>query len=313
MKVLLFSTGGTIGSVLKGDQIDVASGGTMITLTANYPEIEFEFQSPLNILSECITASDFNTLAKALYEEDFSNYDGVIITSGSDNLGYISAFIGLLFGDCGVPVCIVGADKMLSDPTTNGYANFACAIELIRQGRKGVFVPYRNADGVNYVHSATDLRQADYSANFYSYNGAYGVFDPVGSVLRKHHPYVARCLPAVFSKNHLPQLSDNVLLLHAYPMQDYKRISTDGVKAVLHMLYHSATLDADAASAFVRSCKAPVFLASFRTGRKMYRTTADVIKAGAVMLFDIAPECAYMKLLLACAQDEMSVTEFMER
>ena len=39
---------------------------------------------------------------------------------------------------------------------------------------------------------------------------------------------------------------------------------------------------------------------------------AQAIRQGAIPLYDIAPECAYMKLLLACAQEQMSVRRFME-
>jgi L-asparaginase/Glu-tRNA(Gln) amidotransferase subunit D len=55
-----------------------------------------------------------------------------------------------------------------------------------------------------------------------------------------------------------------------------------------------------------------MFLASLRSDRKIYQSTSDILEAGAIPLYDISPECAYIKLLLACAQDELSITEFME-
>ena len=125
-------------------------------------------------------------------------------------------------------------------------------------------------------------------------------------------PYIGQRLPAVFGKENLPHISDNVLLLTPYPMQDYTRINTDGVRAVLHTLYHSATLDSPRAVGFVRELDVPFFIASVRAGQKPYATTKEIIEAGAVPLYDIAPECAYMKLLLACAQEKMSIQDFME-
>ena len=316
MKVLVFTTGGTIGSAFDGNSIDVGKDRTCAaaekyTHATHACDVQFDIRSPLNILSESVTAEDLNALAKALYAEELAAYDGVILTVGSDNLAYLAGFVGLLFGDAEVPVCLVASDKVLSDPAANGVDNFTCAVALIRQKKKGVFVPYRNSGGVLVVHAAAELRQPDLSDDFYSFHGAYGVYE--NGVLREERPYMAQHIPAVFDREHLPRLTDNVLLIHPYPMQDYARLNTDGVKAVLHTLYHSATLDS---KRFIPWMKAhpdiPVFLASFRGGRKLYRTAKDAIDAGAIPLYDIAPECAYMKLLLACSQDRMSIREFME-
>ena len=241
---------------------------------------------------------------------DDSNYAGVIVTAGSDTLAYLSAFVGLVLGGCALPVMIVAANKILTAPDSNGYENFCCAVELIKKGLRGVFVPYRNSDGVTYVHSATDLRQADLSEDFLSLHGAYGVYE--NGRFTSKRPYIGQRLPAVFGKENLPHISDNVLLLTPYPMQDYTRINTDGVRAVLHTLYHSATLDSPRAVGFVRELDVPFFIASVRAGQKPYATTKEIIEAGAVPLYDIAPECAYMKLLLACAQEKMSIQDFME-
>ena len=313
MKILLIMTGGTIGSAFDGGSIDVRPDGRSAVVdryTAEHSDVLFDTVNPLNILSERVSADDFNILAKALYDIDDSNYDGVIVTAGSDTLAYLSAFVGLVLGGCALPVMIVAANKILTAPDSNGYENFCCAVELIKKGLRGVFVPYRNSDGVTYVHSATDLRQADLSEDFLSLHGAYGVYE--NGRFTSKRPYIGQRLPAVFGKENLPHISDNVLLLTPYPMQDYTRINTDGVRAVLHTLYHSATLDSPRAVGFVRELDVPFFIASVRAGQKPYATTKEIIEAGAVPLYDIAPECAYMKLLLACAQEKMSIQDFME-
>ena len=313
MNILLITTGGTIGSAFDGAAIDVrADGGCYVAeaYASEHPPIQFEIQSPLNILSERLSAGELNVLAETLLKTDFSVYDGVILTVGSDNLAYLAAFVGLLSGGCGVPVCLVASDKVPADPAANGYANFSCAVELIKSGMSGVYVPYRNSDGIVYVHEATDIRQADLSADFFSFCGAYAVYDGDLRILREP---AAQHIPAVFDRDNLPRIGDNVLLIHPYPLQDYGRLTTVGVKAVLHTLYHSATLDSGAAAAFLRALgNTPMYLASFRHGQKYYQSAVEIIGAGAIPLVDTAPECAYMKLLLACAQDRMTVREFME-
>ena len=313
MKILVIATGGTIGSDFDGSSIDVIRGGgcpVAERYAAERSEVRFDIINPLNILSERLSANDLTILAEVLLTTDVPPYNGVIITAGSDNLAYLSAFIGLLCADIGVPVCIVATNMILTDPRSNGEANFSCAVELIRRGIAGVYVPYRNSDGVMYIHEATDIRQADMSDDFYGFHGAYAVYDGSFRTVRKS---ITQRLPAVFDRERLPLIRDNVLLIHPYPLQDYSRFSIDGVKAVLHTLYHSATLDSLAAERFIESLgETPLFLASLRSDRKIYATTAEALAMGAIPLYDLSPECAYMKLLLACAQEKMPIREFME-
>ena len=312
MKILVIATGGTIGSAFDGESVNVQSAEKCAAASryaAEHGGVDFEIQNPINILSESVTAADLNVLAGALYTADLCRYDGVILTVGSDNLGYISAFAALLLADAGVPVCLVAADKVLSDERSNGYPNLCCAVELIKRGISGVYAPYRNSDGVMRVHSAADIRQADLSDDFFSFGGVHAVYD---GGFRELRPYIGHRLPDVFGAENIPAVSDNVLLIHPYPMLDYSRLSADGARAVLHTLYHSSTLDSARAIPFMESLGGkPFFLASFRSGRQIYKTSADMLAAGAAPLYDISPECAYMKLLLACAQDQMSIGEFM--
>ncbi len=312
MNILLIATGGTIGSAFDGVSINVNSDvqcAVAEEYEAKHDGVRFDIRKPLNILSESLSADDLNTLSKVLLQTDYSGYDGVILTVGSDNLAHLSAFVGLLLSDCEKPVCLVATNLILSDPAANGKENFACAVELIRDGREGVFVPYRNDDGIMYVHSATDIRQADLSENFYSFQGAYATYN---GELHELRSYVKQSIPKIFNSDVLPAISNNVLLIHPYPLQDYSRVSAAGARAVIHTLYHSSTMDIESARGFIDSLgDVPMYLSSFRSGRKLYQTAVDAKEAGAIPLYDISPECAYMKLLLACSQDKMTVREFM--
>lgn len=314
MKVFVMTTGGTIGSVFNGTAIDVDENHSCAIAELyqkENPAFEYDVISPLNILSESLTANDLNTLAEAILTADIMPYDGVILTCGSDNLGYLAAFVGLLCCRWEKPLMIVATNLVLTDPAANGYANFDAAVELIGKGMNGCFVPYRNADGVMYIHSATDLRQADLSEDFYSFNGAYAVMQDDDIILQKK--YIQQTIPAVFDKEHLPRLSDNVALIHPYPLLDYATLNLDKKRVILHTLYHSATLDYHRAVELLRQyTDVPMYLASFRSGRQRYQTAVDMIDAGAIPLTDISPECAYMKLMLAANQDRMSIAEFME-
>ena len=313
MNILVITTGGTIGSVFDGASIDVSASQSCAVAEMyrrEHPEIEFTVQSPLNLLSERLSADDLNTLAKVILTTDFTAHDGVIFTCGSDNLSYLSAFLGLLTCRYEKTIAIVASNKVLGDPRANGYDNFSSAVELIERGERGSFVPYRNTDGVVYIHSATDLRQADLSDDSFSFSGAYAVCD--GGIIRQNK-YVQQTIPFVFDAENLPVITDSVAMIHPYPMLDYTTLDLGGKRAVLHTLYHSSTLDSGRAIPFLQQLgDMPMYLASFRSGRDRYRTAVEMIDAGAIPLTDISPECAYMKLLLAAAQDQMPIRVFME-
>lgn len=314
MKILVIATGGTIGSVFDGTAIhvDAAQSCAVVRMYQKaHDDVRFETISPLNILSEQVSAADLNTLAKVMLPTDVSSRDGVIVTCGSDNLGYLAPLIGLLTAGWEKPVAIVATDRVLSDPAANGYLNFCAAVQLIRHGEKGAYVPYRNADGVMYIHSATDIRQADLSDDFFSFHGAYAVMENNNIILK--NKYIQQKIPAVFDADHLPHIGDDVVLIHPYPLLDYGTLDLGGKRAVLHTLYHSSTLDSEGVIPLMeRLGDVPVYLASFRSSKNRYQTAADVINAGAIPLTDISPECAYMKLLLACAQEELTIRRFME-
>ena len=314
MKILVITTGGTIGSVYDGSSIDVdaAQSCAVVEMVKNeYPDVRFEVIAPLNLLSERISADELNTLAQVILTTELASYDGVIFTCGSDNLGYLSAFIGLLTARLTTPTAIVASDKVLSDPTANGCPNFRAAVALIYRGESGCYVPYRNADGVIYVHSATDIRQADLSDDFFSFHGAYAICENDVIILKSK--YIQQTIPDVFDADYLPQIGDHIALIHPYPLLDYTALDLSEKRAVLHTLYHSSTLDSKGAIKLMqRLGDTPLFLASFKSGKNRYQTAAEAIEAGAIPLTDIAPECAYMKLLLAASQDQMSLREFME-
>lgn len=315
MKITVLSTGGTIASTFDGKTIDVSKNANSLVLTKyleqNKCNIDFAEKSPVSILSESISKTDFEKIALSVYNEK-ENCDGIIITCGSDTLSYISSFIGLLFNDTDIPIILVASNKILDDVNSNGYENFCCAVNLIENKIKGVFVPYKNSNGIMYVHRGTQLLQADFNDNFYSLYKPYGIFDNGLTVIDNSTQKIPS---GIFSKDEPPKLKNFVLMIEPYPLQNYDIFDIIAPKAVLHTLYHSATADDKSAVDFIKKCNdngKKVFLCSAKFGQKFYSSTDALIKAGAVMLYDISPSSAYIKLLLAVNQNKMSVEEFME-
>ena len=240
MKIAVIFTGGTIGSCVKDDFIGVDSKMQYVLLKKyeNDNEITFETFSPYSILSENLSANELNILQKEIAEKLSQDFDGIIVTHGSDTLQYSSTAIEYAFGDCRIPVLFVSADYPLEDERSNGFANFECAVEFIRNKiSNGVFVSYKNDDeSITNIHIPSKLLgHNELNANVYSidkipfakYNGNFTVND------------VYSC-----KGNGIVSYSEDsqILVVSSVPADNYS-YSLENVKAILFKSYHSATLN----------------------------------------------------------------------
>lgn len=307
MKILLVTTGGTIASIIDDGVIDVSPQGKLLVLK-KYREIDndtqFEIMSPVNILSENITADDYKIIAKTMLSIDYDKYDGVIVTHGSDTLAYTSAMIGLLLSDIEKPVCVVAADKSLQDEKSNGMDNFVAAVQVIKAQKNGVFVPYRNADMVTYIHIGTMLFESSVlSDDFYSVGGACGEYKD--NVLRFYHKqYEAERL---CDKSNIDlSFTKKIVQVCPYPLLDYSRIDIEGADAVIHRTYHAGSMcvnndENTSVLSLVARCKdknIPFYICGLTSGKDNYFSMSNILKREVNVLFDMSPACAYMKVML---------------
>lgn len=319
MRILLMATGGTIGSSIR--EVMDTERGMAALLPRLYAEghagqareVAFDFLEPISILSENMTLPRLSALLRALEAVDFTAYDGVILTHGSDTLSYTAAFVGLLFGRVGCPIVLVAADRPLEDPAGNGLSNFAGAVSLLASGKikSGVFAVYRSAS-VTEVFLATRMLEAD---------GLHGIFRPFGTA-----PF-GRIADGVFipaAAPELPPLSDfaavkgdasrpgtdfsrPVWMLKSYLGLDYGMLDISRrPAAVLLVGYHSGTACTEGEgtsclpfAARLREAGVPVyFLPARAAGERVYASTAAMLAAGCRPLCGISPEAAYAKLCI---------------
>lgn len=307
MKILLFTTGGTIASIIDDGVIDVKPQGKLLVLS-KYAEIdsivEFEVVSPVNILSENVKLSDYKEIIEAFRKIDFDLYDGVIVTHGSDTLAYTSAMISLLYADINKPVAIVAADKSLQDSSSNGMDNFIAGVELVKSGLNGVYVPYRNGDGVVYIHYGQKLLESSVlSDDFYSVGGAFATFE--NGEIKKLNDGEQTLDKLDINKADL-SFEKKIMQVMPYPDLDYSRIEVSGVDYVLHRTYHAGSVCANnegsrCITTLIDRCKAeniPLYISGLKSGKANYYSMSSVLDKGVVPLFDMSPACAYMKLML---------------
>lgn len=332
MKILIMMTGGTISTTENESGHLTANGKNTVSLLAKelyrrgYSDVEFDYTHPLDILSENMTIPRLRLLLDAFSEAMLDEYSSVIVAHGTDTLAYTSSLLSLvLAGAWDKPVFLVSSDYPLTDERANGHDNFRAAVELTLSGfGAGVYVPYRNSDGITYLHHGAHLRNCDnFTSDFFSsdmrpYNEA------VPYEIQSEYPILAM----------LQRLENAVLKIEPYVGIDYSVYDIPKkIRAVLHGSYHSATACAERTSKnepyskrsalyLVDRCKragVDVFLSplpeSMRERSGRYSTTADLISHGMQPIYCLTDEAAYMKLILAYSlgYEGDEVIPFMER
>ena len=282
MKILVLTTGGTISSAYNGKSISLSDENSLYVIDKYKREfnkqVEFEIISPIKILSENISAHDFEMLYLSLISIEYENFDGVIITCGSDNLAYISSFVGLLFSDKNI--CVVATNKLLTEIGSNGFYNFIKAIDILKEQKNEVLVPWKNSDGNMYVYDSTTILPVDINGDVISFGK------------KQKLNFIVDSMPVLLSK---------VLLINLYPLMSYENFTLDNIKCVLHNTYHSGTASEEELLKFKEKCdkkNIKIYLCGIKENQKLYESTSNLINSGIIPLYDIAYPCAYIKLML---------------
>lgn len=323
MKILVVLTGGTIGSKLDSGIISVAKPENLMLISMyrqKYGDNEdFEVVAPLNVLSENMTASVWQKLLDFLYSVNTENYDGIIITHGSDTLSYTASMLGIALCGLKIPVVLVASNYVLTDSRANGVDNFYAAVEFIKNsGLTGVYVSYKNSDTCE-IYLSTKIVKADcYLDKFKSFDEKplcrvtqSGVF------FNKKLPDVKRGEENIIISN---GFKNKVAVISPYPSLDYDMFSfSDDVKAVLHLTYHSGTAciqEKNSVLEFIKRCKQSdidVYFSSLKSKENVYDTTAAILSAGGKPLYNISEESSYAKLMLCYNQTKEDTQSFMSK
>ncbi len=306
--ILLILTGGTIGSRIneKGNISPSLEPLVLDFAKSKLKNTKFTVREPLNVLSENMTLSDREVLIKDILSTDLSLFDGIIITHGSDTVSYTAALLSMALRHLDIPVLLVCANKILSDPSSNGIRNFLDSVSFIGEGtvKRGVFVIYDKT-----VYLGSRILAADpFCDRFSSFDGVSfgsienGVFVPNLSDLNPSILDINRQRSQIFSLK--DTLIDSVALIPYSPAAMLGRFDTESLSAVLIFGYHSGTVNEREILNFANRCQktgTDIYLASFKDeSLPIYESLSEILKVDIVgRIFNTSPESALAKIQLA--------------
>jgi len=310
-RVLILGTGGTIAS-----RIDYRTGAVhpavssaelhslvpeLSTVARVEPEIMFD------VFSENMTPKHWAKVARRIQGAVEDGVDGVVVTHGTDTLGYTAAALSFALIGVPVPVILVGAQRSPDRPSSDGPLNLVAAVSVAGRAEfAGVYVAMHLGESDDKVafHGGTRVRK-----NHTSRRDAFvSVGVPLAAVWgRSGMEYVAEGLPrrgGMFKPK--TRFDERAVLLKFYPAMDPSLVVAarkGGARAIVVEgtgLGHVSKDVATELHRFIRGEGMVCMTSQCINGRvdmNVYDTGRDLLQAGVLPLEDMLSETALVKAM----------------
>ncbi len=306
-KLALLATGGTIACRETPEGLSPAlDAGELLREIHISGDTEIVCRDVFSMDSSNIQPEEWTKLAHACHEA-MQDCDGVVVTHGTDTMGYTAAALSYMLLGQKKPVIFTGSQLPMGAPFSDAETNLACAIEAARQGVPGTYVCfYRKLIlGTRAVKTHTTSFDAFDSVN----RSLCGVIDSEGVHFRQPlettEPYCLR--PEVDSRVFLlklipgthPDIMDYVLkagyrglVIEAFGLGGLHYIRRNLVDKLRMLREHGIRV------LVVSQCMyEKADLSIYEVGNQMLK--ADVISGK-----DMTTEAAVTKLMWALAQED---------
>ncbi|MEO2151075.1 MAG: asparaginase [Thermococcus sp.] len=158
MRILIIGTGGTIASAKteKGYKATLSVGEILEMAGIRGDGVEIEARDILNLDSTLIQPEDWITIGKAVFES-LNDYDGIVITHGTDTLAYTSSALSFMLRNVPIPVVLTGSMLPITEPNSDASRNLKTALTFAMKGFPGIYVAFMDkimlGTRVSKVHS----------------------------------------------------------------------------------------------------------------------------------------------------------------
>lgn len=141
-RIVLLATGGTIACRQTADGLSPAlSACQMLQGVPCRADVEVIPQDVFSMDSSNIQPEEWSLLAHAVHRALMDEQtDGVVITHGTDTMGYTAAALSYMLHGQTRPVILTGSQLPMGAPLSDAETNLSCAIEAACKGVPGTYV-----------------------------------------------------------------------------------------------------------------------------------------------------------------------------
>lgn len=307
MRIALLATGGTIACRNTPDGLTPALPACELIQSVPLREgLEVTGLDVFRMDSSNIQPEEWVRLAQAV-DEACREADGVVITHGTDTMGYTAAALSYMLCGLEKPVILTGSQLPMGAPLSDAEVNLSCALEAACQGVPGVYVCFHHKLilGTRAVKTRTTSFDAFESVNRApaGHVDAEGVHFDHPQPMKEPYHLRARVEPRVFLLKLVPGTQPDVLdfVLHAgYRGLVIEAFGLGGLHYIrrnlvekLRMLRHAGVRVLVVTQCMYEKAD----LSIYEVGMQMLRS--DVLSG-----MDMTTEAAVTKMMWALAQDD---------
>lgn len=267
----------------------------------------------MKLLSEDITYEHWKKLSQTIYDEINKGSKGIVITHGTDTMGYTSAALSFSLNNLPHPVVLVGAQRSLDRPSSDAALNLYSAHHfLLKSEYSGVFVIMHGniSDDFCVVHRGTRVRKMHTSRRdaFKTINSRIVakiqrgeiIYEDTEGLLKRDDSREIRLMNNFESKVFLlktfasmPKEASDIITYLVDKGYRGILIEGTGLGHVPHFLIDAVkyATDRGVIVAIASQCLYG------RINMRVYETGRLLIKSGAIGCEDMLPETAFVKLM----------------
>ncbi len=318
-KVSIISTGGTIAS-----KVDYKTGAVSPALSArdlyeSAPELdeiaEIKTEILYSLLSENLSPKHWKSIAQSVLNHIREGADGIVITHGTDTLGFTAAALSFALRNLPVPVILVGSQRSSDRPSSDAYLNLKGAVAAAASAPFAevcTLMHEGSSDGALAIHRGARVRKLHTSRRdaFRSVNSA-----PLARVIGDKVEMIGAFRPR--SPGATPEVKadfdEDVVLIKSFP-----GIPPDLFDPIIHRDFRGIVLEGTGLGhvpetifpQLRRAVQAgmTVVMASQciygRVNMNVYSTGRELLNIGVIPAGDMLPETALVKLMWVLGQTE---------